>query len=102
MVTLRVLAMCVAGIWSVAAHCTEAPLMSLSVDASDAPRRLFHSTLTIPVTPGDLTLVYPRWGITTYPAPTVTVSNIVGLRMTAGSRQLNWSRDPVDLFVFRV
>ena len=31
------------------------------VDATDAPRRLFHVHLTIPAKPGPMTLLYPEW-----------------------------------------
>ena len=36
-------------------------LIKLEVDATDAPRRILHTRLQIPVQPGKLTLVYPKW-----------------------------------------
>src|SRR5947209_5594669 len=33
----------------------------LRVDATDAPRNILHSAVTIPVTSGAVTLVYPKW-----------------------------------------
>ncbi|HEY6970179.1 MAG TPA: M61 family peptidase, partial [Candidatus Angelobacter sp.] len=33
----------------------------LRVDATDAPRNILHSTVTIPVNSGAVTLVYPKW-----------------------------------------
>ncbi len=36
--------------------------IQLRVDATDAGRRLLHAYLEIPVKPGKLTLVYPKWG----------------------------------------
>src|SRR5437016_328394 len=38
----------------------EAPIV-ISVDASEAPRRIIHAHLTIPAVPGPLTLYYPKW-----------------------------------------
>jgi hypothetical protein len=38
-----------------------APTVTLSVDASDAPRKMFHAQLRIPAKPGTLTLYYPKW-----------------------------------------
>ena len=43
-----------------------APLFSqtavkLRVDATDAPRRLFHVQMTMTVKAGPLTLLYPEW-----------------------------------------
>jgi hypothetical protein len=38
----------------------QAPI-SVSVDLRDAPRKLLHTTEIIPVRPGAMTLVYPKW-----------------------------------------
>ena len=38
-----------------------APHVSIILDASDAPRKIFHAQLTIPAAPGALTLYYPKW-----------------------------------------
>jgi hypothetical protein len=46
---------------SLSALATTAPTITLSVDASHAPRKIFHATLKIPAAPGDLTLYYPKW-----------------------------------------
>ncbi len=35
--------------------------MTLRVDLRDAPKVIFHATLRIPVTPGRLSLNYPKW-----------------------------------------
>ena len=35
--------------------------IAIAVDASDAPRRIFHVQETIPAAAGTLTLVYPKW-----------------------------------------
>ena len=34
---------------------------TLAVDAGDAPRKFFHARITIPATPGDFVLLYPKW-----------------------------------------
>jgi predicted metalloprotease with PDZ domain len=89
-------------VWA-ASQCSAAEqAISLYVDATDAPRRLLHSQLTLEVSPGKLTLVYPRWGIQTYGAPAATVDNIVGLTVKAGDRSIDWARDPVDMFAFHL
>jgi len=76
--------------------------ISLFVDATDISRKLFHSELAIPVHPGPLTLVYPRWAIPTYQLPTGALNNIVRLRMSGNGRPLEWKRDLVDMFAFHV
>src|SRR5260370_27987761 len=50
----------------------------LTVDATDAPRNILHSTVTIPVTNGPVTLVYPKC-IPGNHRPTGPVSNVIGL-----------------------
>jgi predicted metalloprotease with PDZ domain len=74
--------------------------ISLYVDASDGARRLLHSELAIPVDPGPVTLVYPRWGIPTYEAPAATADNIVRLKISGNGQQIEWHRDLVDVFAF--
>src|SRR5581483_338562 len=76
--------------------------ISLYVDASDSARKLFHSELAIPVHPGPLTLVYPRWGIPTYEFPAALLNNMVRLKMSGNGRPLEWKRDLVDKFSFHV
>src|ERR1043166_370890 len=38
-----------------------APTITLAVDASEAPRKIFHAKLQIPASVGTLTLNYPKW-----------------------------------------
>ena len=35
--------------------------ITLALDARETPRKLLHARETITVTPGALTLVYPKW-----------------------------------------
>jgi len=73
----------------------------LRVDASDAPRNILHSTLTIPVTPGAVTLVFPKW-IPGNHRPTGPIQNLTGLHIKAGSQELDWQRDLEDMWAFHV
>ena len=75
--------------------------ISLQVDLTDAPRRIFHGRLSVPVSPGPLTLFYPEW-IPGEHGPTGPISDLVGIRMTAAGRPLAWERDPLELYSFRV
>jgi predicted metalloprotease with PDZ domain len=77
------------------------PPVELAVDASDAARRLLHARMTIPVSPGMLRLAYPKW-IPGEHGPTGPITDVVGLKITAGGRTLEWRRDPVDLYVVTV
>ncbi|RMF72911.1 MAG: M61 family peptidase, partial [Acidobacteria bacterium] len=73
----------------------------LSVDAREAPRKLLHAREEIPVAPGPLRLVYPKW-IPGEHGPTGPVTNLAGLVMEAGGQTLAWRRDPLDPFAFEV
>ncbi|HEY6320233.1 MAG TPA: M61 family peptidase [Thermoanaerobaculia bacterium] len=75
--------------------------IELVVDATDAPRGVFHSRLVIPATPGPLALAYPKW-IQGEHTPTGPISELAGLAITALGRTLPWRRDPLEMFVFHV
>ena len=66
----------------------------LQVDATDAPRRLFHVRMAMPAKPGPLTLLYPQW-IPGEHGPTGPVVNLVGLKVQGGGRPLAWRRNSV-------
>ena len=73
----------------------------LHVDLTDAPRRLLHSHLEIPVSAGPLTLEYPQW-IPGDHRPTGPIDNLAGIRVRANSQDLPWRRDDVDMYGFHV
>jgi predicted metalloprotease with PDZ domain len=76
-------------------------LMHLTVDLTDAPRKIIHAQLTIPVKPGPLTLLYPKW-IPGEHGPTGPIDNLAGIVMMANGQQLAWVRDDVNMFAFHV
>jgi len=78
-----------------------APTISLSVDASAAPRKLIHAQLRIPASPGTLTLYYPKW-IPGEHGPTGPVQDLTGLKFTANGKTLKWRRDLLDGWTFHV
>jgi predicted metalloprotease with PDZ domain len=78
-----------------------AGLITLAVDATEAPRHLFHVRETIPAAPGALTLVYPKW-IPGEHGPTGPVVDVVGMRFSAGGRPLAWKRDVADMHLLHV
>ena len=75
--------------------------LTLAVDLRDAPKKILHATETIPVTPGPLTLVYPKW-IPGEHGPTGPIDNQAGLFITAGGTTLKWERDPVEMYSFHI
>src|SRR5258708_8713244 len=77
------------------------PNVTISVDATTAPRKIFHATLKIPATAGDLTLYYPKC-IPGKPAPEGPGIDLAGLKFSAGGQPLKWRRDLLDGFTIHV
>jgi predicted metalloprotease with PDZ domain len=73
----------------------------LDVDLRDAPRRIFHAKLRLPVTAGPLTVVYPKW-IPGEHSPTGPIVDLVGLKISAAGKEIPWRRDDVDMFAFHI
>ena len=73
----------------------------LEVDATDAPRRILRARLHIPARPGELTLLYPKW-IPGEHGPSGPVTDLTGLKMSAGETPLAWRRDPEDMYAFHL
>jgi predicted metalloprotease with PDZ domain len=77
------------------------PTVTISVDATSAPRKIFHAKLKIPASPGDLTLYYPKW-IPGEHAPDGPVIDLAGLKFAASGKALKWRRDLLDGFTIHV
>jgi predicted metalloprotease with PDZ domain len=76
--------------------------ITLSVDLTDAPRKILHSQETIPVQPGPMTLVYPEW-IPGEHAPDGPVIDQAGFIITTPSGQrVKWERDPVNMYSYHI
>ncbi len=73
--------------------------ITITVDATEAPRKIFHARLVFPVQPGPLTLFYPQW-IPGEHGPTGPINNLAGLKFSAGGKQIPWQRDLTDMFAF--
>ena len=80
---------------------SKAPSLTLAVDATEAPRKIFHARLTIPASPGTLTLYYPKW-IPGEHAPDGPVVDLAGLKFTGNGQTLNWRRDLTDMYTIHV
>src|ERR1043165_1453506 len=85
----------IAAVLTTAARAAEP--ITLTVDASEAPRRIFHSTLVVPVAPGELTLVYPKW-IPGDHAPMGPISDVAGLYVSAAGTLIAWRRGLGDMW----
>jgi predicted metalloprotease with PDZ domain len=75
--------------------------IQITADLSDAPRKLYHAEVDLPVTAGQVTLTTPKW-IPGNHRPTGPVDSITGVVFTANGKTLKWRRDDVDLYEFHV
>jgi predicted metalloprotease with PDZ domain len=96
-VRLAVLALC--GLAGLAAA-QKAPIQIVA-DLTDAPRKLYHAEVDIPVTGGPVTLTTPQW-IPGNHRPTGPVEDITGVVFTVDGKPVEWRRDDVDLYQFHV
>lgn len=55
----------------------------------------------MPVTPGPLTLVYPKW-LPGEHSPTGPIQNLAGITFSVDSRVIPWRRDDVDMFALHL
>jgi predicted metalloprotease with PDZ domain len=75
--------------------------IQITADLSDAPRKLYHAEVDLPVKAGPLTLTTPQW-IPGNHRPTGPASDITGVVFTANGQPLVWRRDDVDLYQFHL
>jgi predicted metalloprotease with PDZ domain len=75
--------------------------IEITADLTDAPRKLFHAEVDLPVTAGALTLTTPEWIPGTH-MPSGPAQEITGVVFTANGKTLPWRRDDVDLYEFHL
>ena len=75
--------------------------ITLHVDASGVASNVYHAHLTMPATPGPMTLYYPKW-IPGEHGPTGPINGLTGLRISANGKSIPWLRDQVDMFGFQI
>ncbi len=73
----------------------------IQVDASQAPRGIMTAHLTLPVTAGPLTLVYPKW-LPGRHSPAGPLTSLGGPVFKVDGQLLPWRRDSVDLNAFHL
>lgn len=78
----------------------KAPIEILA-NLSDAPRRLYHAEVSLPVKAGPLDLITPQW-IPGEHRATGPAADITGVVFTANGRTLPWRRDDVNMYEFHL
>src|ERR1700691_319585 len=97
----RVLGVVCVLLFSLSSWSATPPTVTLFVDATSTPRKIFHATLKIPASAGDLTIYYPKC-IPGEHAPDGPVIDLAGLKFAAGGKTLKWRRDLLDGFTIHV
>ena len=82
------------------AQSQKAPIQ-ITANLADAPRRLYHAEVDLPVTAGPLTLTTPMW-IPGNHRPTGPADSITGVVFTANGQPIAWRRDDVDMYEFHL
>nr|WP_295786088.1 peptidase M61 [Rhodoferax sp.] len=75
--------------------------ITIDVDLTDLDRRIMEVRETLPVKPGPLTLLYPRW-LPGKHSPAGAVTTMAGLQITANGKPVEWTRDPLDVYAFHL
>ncbi|MDE3161905.1 MAG: M61 family metallopeptidase, partial [Acidobacteriota bacterium] len=75
--------------------------IQITADLTDAPRKLYHAEIDLPVQPGSIALVTPQWIPGTH-MPAGPAEDIAGVVFTANGKTLPWRRDDVDLYEFHL
>jgi len=77
------------------------PVATVDVDAREAPRGILKAHLTLPVTAGALTLVYPKW-LPGRHSPAGPITSLAGPIVSANGASVRWERDEVDPYAFHL
>ena len=76
-------------------------VLTLKVDLTDSPRKIFVVRETIPVAPGALRLTFPKW-IPGEHGPTGPIDGVTGLKISANGQRLAWRRDLEDMYLLHL
>jgi predicted metalloprotease with PDZ domain len=75
--------------------------IQLAVDATQAPQKILHTHMQMPVRPGPMNLFYPKW-IPGEHMPDGPIIDVAGLKFTAGGKTIPWRRDLVETFELHI
>ena len=80
---------------------TAAKPLRLRVDASQAPQKILHVHMEIPVQGAPVTLYYPEW-IPGEHMPDGPIIQVAGMKFSGGGKAIAWRRDLVEMFSIHV
>jgi predicted metalloprotease with PDZ domain len=96
-VVMALVLMLVCDFVNVARAQSAAAPIRLMVDASQAPQKILHAHMEIPVSGGPLTLYYPEW-IPGEHMPDGPIIQVAGMKFSGGGKTIAWRRDLVEMF----
>lgn len=88
-------------VFALSSSLAQRPPIQITADLSDAPRKLYHAEVDLPVTAGPITLTTPQWIPGTH-RPEGPVDSITGVVFTANGQPIPWRRDDVQLYQFHL
>src|SRR3984957_18102654 len=74
---------------------------SVAVDAREAPRGVARVHLVLPVKPGKLTLLYPKW-LPGEHSPDGPIAGLSGLKFSSNGQSIAWQRDADNMYAFHL
>ena len=75
--------------------------IEIHVDMSRSTQRIMHARLAMPVEPGPLTLLYPKYMPGEH-GPTGPIAELAGLLIKGNGKPIAWNRDSRDVFTFHI
>src|ERR1700752_5054992 len=87
--------------WRAASAQTADDPARIDADLRDAAKYVFHARLSLPVKPGPMTLVYPKW-IPGDHSPVGPIFDLTGLKITVGGKEVAWKSDAAGMFAVHV
>ena len=101
--TIFALSLCITHAHAGKPHASAAPALPIHItaDLTEAPRKLYHAEIDLPVHAGPAAFTTPEW-IPGNHRPTGPADQITGVVFTADGKVLPWTRDDTDLYQFHV
>ncbi|TWS20000.1 M61 family metallopeptidase [Tsukamurella asaccharolytica] len=75
--------------------------VTVSVDVTNLPQRIIGVKQSIPVSAGEVTLLYPQW-LPGNHSPSGPIDKIAGITFSGGGKKLEWKRDPLNVYALKV
>src|SRR5262245_55564477 len=96
--SLSFILLCVCILGAAAADAAD---LTMRLDAREVARKRIRTEMTLAVSPGATTLVFPKW-IPGEHSPSGPLDSMIGLEIRANGQPVAWTRDPLEMYALRV